>query len=84
MSRIQLIRSRLEQALAPTQLEIIDESHLHVGHVGSQNGAGHFAVRISSPRFAEQSLLACHRLVYSALGDAIGPEIHALRIEVIR
>ncbi|MBC7203812.1 MAG: BolA family transcriptional regulator, partial [Pusillimonas sp.] len=31
--RINLVHARL-QALAPSKLEIIDESHLHAGHAG--------------------------------------------------
>ena len=47
-------------------------------------GAGHFAVRISSPLFQNKPLVECHRLVYAALGDTMHKEIHALRIEIIQ
>lgn len=78
---IDFIRARLTEALTPTFLEVIDESQQHVGHAGNQGG-GHFAVRISSPQFKDKKLLECHRLVYQALGEIVGKEIHALRIEV--
>jgi BolA protein len=75
------IRERL-QVLNPTHLEVLDESAQHIGHRNPQNGSEHFAVRISSPQFAGKKLLECHRLVYQALGDVVGKEIHALRIEI--
>jgi BolA protein len=74
-----LIQERLS-ALAPTQLDIIDESHLHAGHAGSQNGAGHFRVVISSNKFSGLSPVARHRLVYDLVHDLIPYPIHALSI----
>jgi len=78
--RITLIQTRLSQALAPTFLEVIDEGAQHVGH--AHEGAGHFAVRIASPIFRGKSLVDNHRMIYSALGNAMHTEIHALRIEI--
>ena len=48
------LRARLQERLSPTQLEVLDESAAHVGHVGQDGtGAGtHFRVRIASPLFA--------------------------------
>ncbi len=74
-----LIQERLA-ALAPTQLDIIDESHLHAGHAGSQNGASHFRVVISSNKFSGLSPVARHRLVYDLVHDLIPYPIHALSI----
>jgi BolA protein len=74
------IETRLREALAPTELHIRDDSHLHAGHAGAREG-GHFHVVIRSPRFAGVSRMARHRLVYDALGP-LGPQgIHALSIE---
>jgi BolA family transcriptional regulator, general stress-responsive regulator len=77
------IRERLAQRLAPTRLEVIDESVAHLGHAG-QDGTGsgtHFRVRIDSPLFAGKSRLARHRLVYDAARDFIDRGLHALAIE---
>ena len=80
-----MLRERLRERLAPTRLDVLDESSDHLGHAG-QDGTGsgtHFRIRIASPRFAGQPRLACHRLVYDALRDYIDRErgIHALAIE---
>ncbi len=79
--RLAIIRNKLTQALVPTFLEVIDEGDQHIGH--GKQGAGHFALRLSSPLFQNKPLLECHRLVYAALGNTMGTEIHALRIEII-
>ncbi|MBX3688304.1 BolA family protein [Dokdonella sp.] len=78
--RVSLIRERLA-ALAPTELEIEDESHRHVGHEGARDGRGHFRVRIVSMAFAGMLPLARHRAVYAALGDLMQTDIHALSID---
>ena len=78
-SRIELIERRL-QTLAPTVLEITDQSHLHDGHPGAQDGRGHFHVRITSQKFENKSQLQRHRLVYEAVGDLMQTDIHALGI----
>ena len=79
--RIDMIREKLTTALSPEQLDIIDESHLHAGHPGARGGGGHFNVTIVSKAFEGESLLARHRMVYDALGDAMKNEIHALSIK---
>jgi len=66
--------------LQPTQLEIIDESAKHIGHVGAAGGAGHFQVHIKSEQFLGKSTIACHRLVYQALDSMMIKDIHALSI----
>lgn len=80
--RVNLMRERLQQNLMPSHLEIIDESNFHVGHAGAEGGAGHYSVCITSDHFKGKSPIACHRLVYGALGDLMDHEIHALRIQV--
>lgn len=74
------MESRLRAVLAPVDVEIIDESHLHAGHVGARDGRGHFAVRIVSGMFTGMSALARHRAVYAALAELMTTEIHALSI----
>ena len=78
--RIEEIRRRLNAALQPAGLEIVDESHLHVGHEGARDGKGHFRVRITSAKFAGLSPVQRHRLVYEAVGDLLQTDVHALSI----
>ncbi len=78
--RAATIEQLLEAAFAPTKLLVKDQSHLHAGHAGAQEGKGHFEVKIVSDRFAGQSRFARHRMVYDALGYFIDSDIHALKI----
>lgn len=78
--RLARIRTALE-TLAPQQLDLVDESHKHVGHEGARDGRGHFRVHIVSAQFAGKAPLARHRLVYAAVGDLMNTDIHALAIE---
>ena len=79
------LESRLRERLAPTALEVLDETAAHHGHAGADpSGFGtHFRVRIASPRFEGQRLVARHRLVYDALQDFIDRGLHALAIETL-
>jgi BolA protein len=79
------MRARLEELLAPTLVEVIDESFQHAGHAGA-DGSGygtHFRVRIASPMFAGRSRVARHRLVYDALQVFVDRGLHALAIETL-
>lgn len=79
------LAAALQTALAPTQLEVIDESSLHAGHAGAgTEGYGtHFRVRIASPKFADCTRVARHRLVYDALQSFVPRGLHALAIETL-
>ena len=79
------IEQVLRAKLAPTQLEVTDESGAHAGHAGA-NGTGfgtHFRVRIASPLFEGKSRVARHRVVYDSLQHFIDQGLHALAIEVL-
>jgi BolA protein len=78
-----LLEQRLRAALAPADLQIVDDSAAHAGHAGARDGGGHFNVLIVSAAFAGQSLLQRHRLVYRAVGDLMPREIHALSIRAL-
>jgi len=77
------IEAKLRERLGATHVEVMDESHLHVGHEGAKGGAGHFRATIVSARFAGLSRVAAQRLVYEALAEEMGPEIHALAIRAL-
>lgn len=79
------LEQRLRERLAPSLLQVIDESGQHAGHAGA-NGTGfgtHFRVRIASPRFDGLSRVQRHRLVYDALQDFIDGGVHALAVEIL-
>lgn len=76
------ITARLEAALAPIDLAVIDESQQHHGHGGwREGGETHFRVRIVSEAFAGKSRIDRHRLVNAALAAELAERVHALAIE---
>lgn len=79
MSISEVIREKLS-VLAPESISIEDESAQHAGHEGARSGGGHYRLVIVTPRFAQQTLQARHRMVYDALGPLMHREIHALAI----
>ncbi len=81
-SRIEKMTQRLTENLSPSHLEIIDDSHKHVGHAGAKDGKGHFTLIISSESLVGKRMLQQHRLIYNALGDLMETDIHALSIKI--
>lgn len=81
-NRAERMRDLLQAALAPTVLEIEDQSHLHHGHAGaSPGGETHFAVRIRSPLLFPLSRIARHRAVHETLAGEFARGLHALAID---
>jgi BolA family transcriptional regulator, general stress-responsive regulator len=74
----------LTERFAPTQLEIIDESHRHAGHAGVRPvGETHFTVTIVSDAFAGESRVARQRLVYQVLAEELATRVHALALTTL-
>ena len=73
------IEELLTEAFKPVFLEVIDESHKHVGHAGASQG-GHYQVIIAAKAFEGKKLLESHRMVYQAL-EPIKSSIHAMAIK---
>ncbi|MEH3159011.1 MAG: BolA family transcriptional regulator [Sphingomonas taxi] len=77
-----VIADRLTAALAPTHLEVVNDSHHHAGHMGDDGtGESHFTVIVESPAFVGQSRVARQRAVNQALADLLSTRIHALAIK---
>lgn len=82
--RLERMQQMIQDALKPTQLEVIDDSHKHIGHAGAKEGKGHFTVVIKSEALEGRRMLQQHRMIYEALGDMMETDIHALAIKVIK
>jgi BolA protein len=76
------IDQRLRAALAPTRLEVINDSEMHRGHAGHDgSGESHFTVEIEASAFAGMSRVQRQRAVNHALGDLMVERVHALAIK---
>ena len=74
--------TRLVAALAPTRLELDDQSARHIGHAGHDGrGESHFALTITSAAFTGLNRVQRQRAVYAALGDLMVERVHALTIK---
>ena len=76
---VELIENILREQFQPQFLEVIDESHKHIGHAGAKEG-GHYQVIIISSAFAGKKPIDRHRMIYEAL-KPIKSSIHALAIQ---
>jgi BolA protein len=83
------IRAKLQAALAPASIEVIDESHRHAGHAHAVNrpgavasaGGTHFHVKVVSEAFKGKSLVERHRSINHLLRAEFDAGVHAVAIE---
>ncbi len=84
------IRNTLQTALAPTALDVIDESHKHAKHAHMMERSGtagatgetHFRIKVVSESFRGKSLLDRHRTINALVAGEMGPDrVHAIAIE---
>ena len=79
-----VIRRKLSEALAPSRLDIVDDSGRHAGHVGARpEGETHFTVEIASAQFAGLSRVARQRLVHKVLENELQDRVHALALKTV-
>lgn len=78
------MEEKLIRDLAPTRLEVIDESHHHIGHAGSRpDGESHFQIQIVSPAFTGKSRIERHRMVNAVLAEELKERVHAMALTTL-
>jgi BolA protein len=79
----QRIEEKLKNNLNPSFLEVINNSHLHSGHMGD-NGTGetHFAIKITAEELEGLSAVNAHRKINALLKDEFDVGLHALEIKI--
>jgi BolA protein len=78
------IEAKLNAALQPSRLKVVDESELHKGHAGHRpGGQSHFRVEIVSAAFEGQTRVARQRRVYEILADELKGGVHALALTTL-
>ncbi len=82
MTMQELIEKGLRDALQPSLLAVVDESHLHAGHAGAREGGeSHYRLNVVAEAFAGKSRVERHRLVNDALKPAFARGLHAVAIK---
>ena len=83
MTMADTIAGKLEQALSPREIEVLDVSYKHAGHAGwREGGETHFEVRVRADIFAGKSRVECHRMVNGILADELASSVHALQLDL--
>ncbi|WP_340150741.1 BolA family protein [uncultured Sneathiella sp.] len=83
MSVAKTIEDKLNAAFSPSELKVLDESHLHAGHAGARpRGESHFRVEIVADSFQGMSRVAQQRAIYEVLSEELKTDIHALALTV--
>jgi stress-induced morphogen len=78
------IREKIQEALHPVHLEVIDESRQHAGHrEGSADGGTHFNCLCVSEAFEGKSLIERHRRIYEILAQPLEQGVHALALKTL-
>ncbi len=81
--RITELERKIEAAIAPSSLTIIDQSHLHSGHAGDRPfGQSHYHAIVTATAFQGKNRVARQRMVFVALGSLVGQEVHALSMDL--
>jgi len=84
MTVAERMKVKLTEALAPTDLEIVDDSHRHVGHAGHDGrGESHFRLRIVARAFEGRTRVDRQRLVYGVLAEELADRVHALSLTTL-
>ena len=84
MRMADLIREKIAAALDPERIEVVDESHLHVGHAGARlEGETHFRVTVVASSFAGLSRMERQRRIYAILAEEMRERIHALGLTTL-
>lgn len=73
------IRTKLLADLAPSYLEVVNESHMHNVPADSQT---HFKVVAVSEAFEGLRMVARHQRVYGVLSAELAGEVHALALHL--
>jgi len=78
------IRRKLDTALSPLRLEVVDDSDKHAGHSGAHaGGESHFTVTVVADAFAGQNRVARQRRVNEILAEELAGPVHALSIKAM-
>ena len=80
MSVQSTIEQKIQDALKPEFLEVINESHMHNVPPGSES---HFKVVIISDEFEGERLVKRHQRVNEALAEELAGSVHALAIQTL-
>ncbi|MAH61136.1 MAG: BolA family transcriptional regulator [Legionellales bacterium] len=81
--RITALKDKLNSAFKPSFLDIIDDSHLHVGHAGAEDNKLHITIRIKAKALDNLKRIQQHKMIYSSMSKEIESHFHAISITIL-
>lgn len=79
------IAEKLKSTLSASEIEIIDNSWQHAGHMAMANvneaSGTHLAIRIISEQFEGLNLIKRHQAVHQVLKEDFAKQLHALELK---
>jgi len=77
------IELKVNKAINPDFLEVIDESHKHAGHAGARpEGETHFHINMTASELNDKSRVERQRMIYRILADELAGPVHALSLSL--
>ena len=76
------IEQKITNEIEPMALEVINESHLHAGHLQTDSKETHFRVKAVAEKFEGVSAVKRHQMVYGALSEEFEAGLYALALEL--
>jgi len=82
MGMEEIIAQKIARGIEPSALEVINESHLHAGHLDTNSKETHFRVKAVAEKFEGVSAVKRHQMVYGVLSEEFEAGLHALALEL--
>tara|TARA_X000000368_G_C22708158_1_gene569802 strand:- start:413 stop:664 length:252 start_codon:yes stop_codon:yes gene_type:complete len=83
MSIYNEIKKKINDAINPKDIILIDNSSLHKKHKSFDKNKFHFRIIIESKKLKQMSKIEAHKKIFSILKEEMKSKIHALEIEII-
>lgn len=80
MTLQQTIETKLNEALSPEHLEVVNESHMHNVPPGSES---HFKITVVAGAFEGKRLVARHQIINGLLADELAGPVHAMALHTL-
>ena len=76
------VKEKINKAINPENIILIDNSNLHSKHKSFDATKLHLKIIIKSKKLKNMDKIAAHKEIFSILKDEMNNKIHALEIEI--
>ena len=79
---LEKVKEKIDKKIHPEQLQIIDNSNLHIKHKSFEPNKLHLKIVLKSEKLKSMSKVESHKIIYTTLKEEMKNKIHALEIEI--